>query len=461
MAAKPKSVYVCNACSAESPRWAGQCSECKKWNTLQEQRAEPRSSGGTKENRQSAWAGAQGVVRDLKSIKPQELPRIPTGLGELDRVLGGGLVPGSVSLIGGGPGIGKSTLLLQVAAALGGLYVSGEESDNQIVLRAERLGLSEAPLRLVSEIDVTNILSTLESEKPKLAIIDSIQTMYHPELQSAAGSVAQIRECTALLTRYAKTSGCIIFLVGHVTKDDVIAGPKVLEHIVDAVLMFEGEHGTPYRMLRAVKNRFGAVNEMGVFAMGERGLEEVSNASSLFLTQHDHPVSGCAVFATMEGNRPMLVEIQALIEATPSPNPRRYAAGLDLNRLNILLAVLNKHAGIPALLQNVYLKVVGGVRLTEPATDLPALLSLYSSLSEQALPSGLISFGEVGLAGEIRPVQGIETRLKEAAKLGFTTAIVPDTKSGVRSIEGLRIHRITRVEQAVSLVSGEASKKAA
>jgi len=423
---------------------------------MEESRVETRTASS---NRHANWSGVAQPVRDLKSVIPRETPRVTTGSSEFDRVLGGGLVRGSMLLIGGDPGIGKSTLLLQSGAAIasanrGVLYVTGEESPEQVSLRAQRLGLSEAPIRLAAETDVTAILEMLEAERPEVAIIDSIQTIYHPELQSAPGTVAQVRDCAAHLTRHAKSAGCSIFLVGHVTKEGALAGPQVLSHIVDAALIFEGETGTPYRMLRAMKNRFGAVNEMGVFAMGEQGLEEVSNPSSLFLTQHDQPVPGCAVLAAMEGNRPLLVEVQALVEDSPSPNPKRYASGFETSRLQMILAVLNKHAGVDAFDKNVYLKVVGGVRLTEPAADLPALLAAYSSLSGRPLPRGLVAFGEVGLAGELRPVQDVGARLREAAKLGFTRAIVPRS-SQIPKVDGIEVATITRVDEAILRLSGQ------
>jgi DNA repair protein RadA/Sms len=460
---KPKSNFVCTECGASEPKWNGKCSGCGAWNTMQEQRIERVTAGAAAVNRHSAWTGTSSEVRDLKDVKAQNVPRVSTGLYEFDRVLGGGLVRGSVNLIGGEPGIGKSTLLLQTAASYGQkhtvVYVTGEESADQIALRAERLDLGDAPVRLVSEIDVTAIIGVLEAEKAQLAIIDSIQTVYHPELLSAPGSVAQVRECAAHLTRFAKTSGCTLILIGHVTKEGTLAGPRVLEHIVDAALFFEGENGTPYRMLRALKNRFGAVNEMGVFAMGEKGLEEVSNPSSLFMTQHDQPVAGCSILAAMEGNRPMLVEVQALVEDSPSPNPRRYCAGMDVNRLQMVLAVLHKHTKLDAFDKNVYLKIVGGVRLTEPAADLAVLLALYSSFHELPLPSGLVAFGEVGLAGELRAVQDGTQRLKEAAKLGFTRAIVPAAGNPPRSLENLQIIPVRRVEDALNAL--KQSRKAA
>lgn len=377
-------------------------------------------------------------------------------MAELNRVFGGGLVKGSVSLIGGEPGIGKSTLLLQVLSnfskSMKVAYVSGEESPQQIALRAERLGLGNAEIRLIPEIELEKVLNELETEAPEVVVIDSIQTMFSSQLESAPGSVSQVRECAAQLTRYAKTRDTSLLLVGHVTKDGSIAGPRVLEHIVDTVLSFESEPGSPYRMLRAVKNRFGSANDMGVFSMGELGLEEVSNPSSMFLTQHEKPVPGCCIFAAMEGNRPFMVEIQALVEDTPSPSPRRYASGFDLNRLQMLLAVLNKHTGTAAFDQNVYLKVVGGVRLTEPASDLGALLAAHSSLTGRPLPPGLIVFGEVGLAGEVRPVQDAESRLREAAKLGFTGAIMPAANKLKKPIPGLEIRYVSRIDAALQQI---------
>ena len=451
--AKAKTVYRCTECGAEHAKWSGQCSECRAWNTLEEERALPSATKAA--TRREAWSGTLAPVRALKDCRPEEMPRTSTGIAEFDRVLGGGLVAGSVLLIGGDPGIGKSTLLLQSGALLARerrvLYVTGEESQGQIALRAERLGVLESPMRIVTEINMQRINELLDLERPELLILDSIQTVYDPDFQSAPGTVAQVRECAAHLTRYAKSTGCPVFLVGHVTKEGTLAGPKVLSHMVDAELYFEGESGTAFRMLRALKNRFGAVNEIGVFAMGERGLEEVSNPSSLFLTQHAEPVPGCAVFAAMEGNRPLLVEVQALVERAQAPNPRRFATGLDVNRLQMILAVLNKHAGLDAFEKNVYLKAVGGVRLTEPATDLPALLAVFSSLNGRALPPGLVAFGEVGLAGELRSVRDIGARLREAAKLGFTRALVPKG-THVPAIEGLEVIEASRIEQALTLI---------
>jgi len=451
--AKLKTVYTCRSCGSLHTKWSGKCQDCGEWGTLDEGRNETAATGRAG-NRHIAWAGVSPEIRKLSECKPEEFPRTPTGLGEFDRVLGGGLVDGSVSLIGGDPGIGKSTLLLQCAALLSEhqsvLYIAGEESPGQIALRAERLGVLKSGIDIVAEIDISEILKKLEKQRPAHIVVDSIQTVYDPEFQSAPGTVAQVRECAAHLTRYAKSTGSSVFLVGHVTKEGSLAGPKVLSHMVDAELLFEGDPGTSFRILRAMKNRFGAVNEIGVFAMGESGLEEVSNPSSLFLTHHETPVPGCAVFAGLEGNRPLLVEIQALVEKSPSPNPRRFATGLDVNRLQMILAVLNKHAGLDAFTQNVYLKAVGGVRLTEPAADLPTLLAAYSSLSNKALPPGLVCFGEVGLAGELRAVRDKVSRLKEAKKLGFTHALVPKSKS--LRVDGIEVLEAARVSDAIQII---------
>ncbi|HWR76737.1 MAG TPA: DNA repair protein RadA, partial [Thiobacillus sp.] len=375
--------------------------------------------------------------------------------GELDRVLGGGLVAGGVVLIGGDPGIGKSTLLLQALAVLSQslptLYVSGEESAQQLALRARRLQLPEAHLPVLPEIRLEAILSHLASIKPAIAVIDSIQTVYSETLTSAPGSVAQVRECAAQLTRYAKQSGCAILLVGHVTKEGAIAGPRVLEHIVDTVLYFEGDTGSSFRLVRAIKNRFGAVNEIGVFAMTEKGLKGVSNPSAIFLSHHGAPVPGSCVLVTQEGTRPLLVEIQALVDSSQSPNPRRLSVGLEQNRLAMLLAVLHRHAGIACSDQDVFVNAVGGVKISEPAADLAVLAAIVSSLRSQPLPDKLVMFGEVGLAGEIRPVQRGQERLKEAAKLGFTQAIVPAANQPKQKIAGMEIHPVHRLDEAIGL----------
>ena len=444
--AKTKTIYTCSECGGQSPKWQGQCPACNAWNTLVETIAE-----SAKPRYQALAASSQ--VQMLGEVEGAEASRIPTTLGELDRVLGGGLVAGGVVLIGGDPGIGKSTLLLQALAVLSQslptLYVSGEESAQQLALRARRLQLPEAHLPVLPEIRLEAILSHLASIKPAIAVIDSIQTVYSETLTSAPGSVAQVRECAAQLTRYAKQSGCAILLVGHVTKEGAIAGPRVLEHIVDTVLYFEGDTGSSFRLVRAIKNRFGAVNEIGVFAMTEKGLKGVSNPSAIFLSHHGAPVPGSCVLVTQEGTRPLLVEIQALVDSSQAPNPRRLSVGLEQNRLAMLLAVLHRHAGIACFDQDVFVNAVGGVKISEPAADLAVLAAIVSSLRSQPLPDKLVMFGEVGLAGEIRPVQRGQERLKEAAKLGFTQAIVPAANQPKQKIPGMEIHPVHRLDEAI------------
>ena len=402
---------------------------------------------------------ASSQLQKLSSIKAADIERTPTGISEFDRVLGGGLVEGGVVLIGGDPGIGKSTLLLQVLCHLGksaqAIYVSGEESPQQIAMRAKRLGLDASQVELLAEINLEKILATLQTHKPNIAVIDSIQTVYSEALQSAPGSVAQVRECSAQLTRLAKQLGITVILVGHVTKEGSLAGPRVLEHIVDTVLYFEGDQNSSFRLIRAFKNRFGAVNELGVFAMTEHGLREVSNPSALFLSHHEDQVAGSCITVTMEGTRPLLIEIQALVDESHAPSPKRLATGLEQNRLAMLLAVLNRHAGIPCFDQDVFINAVGGVKIAEPAVDLAVILSIVSSLKNKPLESKLIVFGEVGLAGEVRPVQGGQMRLKEAAKLGFTKAIVPKanapkSNSPQAKIAGLEVIAVERLEQALN-----------
>lgn len=445
--AKAKTIHSCTECGASSPKWQGQCPECGAWNTLVEAVAEAETPSS---HRFAALAGSSRV-QTLSEIEAREEDRLPTGVGEFDRALGGGLVAGGVVLIGGDPGIGKSTLLLQALSALSTaspvLYVSGEESGQQIALRARRLSLDTRRLKLLAEINLEKILATLRSEKPQVAVIDSIQTLWSEQLSSAPGSVAQVRECAAQLTRLAKQEGVTVILVGHVTKEGALAGPRVLEHIVDTVLYFEGDTHSSFRLIRAVKNRYGAVNEIGVFAMTDRGLKGVSNPSAMFLSQHGQNVPGSCVLVTQEGTRPLLVEIQALVDQAHG-NPRRLTVGLDAQRLAMLLAVLHRHAGVLCFDQDVFVNAVGGVRISEPAADLAVLLSIVSSLKNKALPEKLIVFGEVGLAGEIRPAPRGQERLKEAAKLGFTRALIPEANRPRQTIAGMEVIAVKRVEEA-------------
>ncbi|WP_153111557.1 DNA repair protein RadA [Propionivibrio limicola] len=443
--AKTKNVFICADCGAASPKWQGQCPGCGAWNTLVESVAEVAASG-----RFASLAGS-ARLQTLSEIEAREEDRLPTGIGEFDRALGGGLVAGGVVLIGGDPGIGKSTLLLQALTSLSAgsrvLYVSGEESGQQIALRARRLSLDTQNLKLLAEINLEKILATLQAEKPQVAVIDSIQTLWSEQLSSAPGSVAQVRECAAQLTRLAKLAGVTVILVGHVTKEGALAGPRVLEHIVDTVLYFEGDTHSSFRLIRAVKNRYGAVNEIGVFAMTDKGLKGVSNPSAMFLSQHGQNVPGSCVLVTQEGTRPLLVEIQALVDQAHG-NPRRLTVGLDAQRLAMLLAVLHRHAGILCFDQDVFVNAVGGVKITEPAADLSVLLSIVSSLKNKSLPNKLIVFGEVGLAGEIRPAPRGQERLKEAAKLGFTRAIIPEANRPKQPIDGMEVISVKRIDEA-------------
>ncbi|MDP2164674.1 MAG: DNA repair protein RadA [Hydrogenophaga sp.] len=447
--AKAKSVYSCTECGGQVLKWQGQCPHCQQWNTLVETVAEAAPTS----NRFSLIADTSKIQR-LSEVEAREESRIPSGVAEFDRVLGGGLVAGSVVLIGGDPGIGKSTLLLQSLGEIGAgrrvLYVSGEESPQQIALRARRLGLDARHVHVLAEINLEKIQAVITTDKPEVAVIDSIQTLYSGALQSAPGSVAQVRECAAQLTRLAKASGTTVIFVGHVTKEGALAGPRVLEHMVDTVLYFEGDTHSSFRLVRAFKNRFGAVNELGVFAMTDKGLKGVSNPSALFLSQHGGEVAGSCVMVTQEGTRPLLVEIQALVDEAHAPNPRRLSVGLEQNRLALLLAVLHRHAGIACFDQDVFVNAVGGVRITEPAADLAVLMAIVSSLRNRPLPTKLVVFGEIGLAGEIRPVQRGQERLKEAAKLGFTQALIPKANKPRQAIAGLEVFAVERVEQAVA-----------
>ncbi|MGJ8621058.1 MAG: DNA repair protein RadA [Methylophilaceae bacterium] len=451
--AKAKSVYICTECGTSEPKWQGQCPSCMAWNTLVEGIAESSNSINRYANKFEGLAESSKLQK-LSAVEAADVERQPTNIAEFDRVLGGGLVEGGVILIGGDPGIGKSTLLLQVLCHLGktsqAIYVSGEESPQQIAMRAKRLGLDASEVDLLAEINLEKILSTLQANKPRIAVIDSIQTVYSEALQSAPGSVAQVRECSAQLTRLAKQLGIALILVGHVTKDGALAGPRVLEHIVDTVLYFEGDQNSSFRLIRAFKNRFGAVNELGVFAMTEKGLREVSNPSALFLSHHETQVAGSCITVTMEGTRPLLIEIQALVDGSHAPSPKRLSVGLEQNRIAMLLAVLNRHAGVACFDQDVFINAVGGVKISEPATDLAVLVSIVSSFKNKALDSKLIVFGEVGLAGEVRPVQGGLVRLKEAAKLGFTKAIVPKGNAPKSALKGIDVVAVDRIDQALS-----------
>lgn len=447
--AKAKRMYGCTECGATFPKWAGQCGECGAWNTLVETVVEsaPGASG------RGGWAGQQAVLKTLAEVSVEETPRFTTDSTELDRVLGGGLVDGSVVLIGGDPGIGKSTILLQtlcrIAERMPALYVTGEESQQQVAMRARRLGLPEDKLKVMTETSIESIIATARQETPRVMVVDSIQTIFTEHLQSAPGGVAQVRESAALLVRFAKQTGTAVFLVGHVTKEGALAGPRVLEHMVDTVLYFEGESDGRLRLLRAVKNRFGAVNELGVFGMTDKGLKEVSNPSAIFLTRAQEAVPGSVVMATWEGSRPMLVEVQALVDTSHLANPRRVTVGLDQNRLAMLLAVLHRHGGIPTYDQDVFINVVGGVKVLETAVDLALMAAVISSLRDRPLPHDLLVFGEIGLSGEIRPVPSGQERLKEAAKHGFKRAIVPKGNAPKEAPAGLEVVAVTRLDQAL------------
>ena len=444
--ARAKTAYVCTECGASALQWFGTCPSCGAAGTLSETVMEKSSP--------HRYAGAAASAVPLDDIRARELERIATGVPELDRALGGGLVAGQVILLGGDPGIGKSTLLLQTMAALAQavLYVSGEESGEQVALRARRLALEAGAVRLLAETQLERVIAALESARPRVAVIDSIQTLWSETLQSAPGSVAQVRECAAQLTRHAKRAGIALFMIGHVTKEGAIAGPRVLEHIVDTVLYFEGDPHSAFRLVRAVKNRFGAVNELGVFAMTDKGLRGVANPSALFLSQHSRAVSGSCVLATVEGTRPLLVEIQALVDPAQTPNPRRLCVGLEQNRLALLLAVLHRHAGIATWQQDVFVNAVGGVRIGEPAADLAVSLAVVSSLSDRPIQAKVAVFGEIGLAGEVRAAPRGQERLREIAKLGFEKAIVPRANQPKAKMAGLDVLPVERVDQAVQLL---------
>jgi DNA repair protein RadA/Sms len=453
--AKEKTLFSCTDCGGTSPKWLGKCPSCGAWNTLVESVAE---IPGASKNRYSGMAALapSAAVATLAEIEASDVARTPSGQEELDRVLGGGIVEGGVVLIGGDPGIGKSTLLLQAMdglqrSGMSTLYVTGEESGAQVALRSRRLGLDHSQVQVLAETQLEKVLATVDKLQPAVVVMDSIQTVYSDQLTSAPGSVAQVRECAAHLTRMAKSTGTAVILVGHVTKEGALAGPRVLEHMVDTVLYFEGDTHSTYRLVRAIKNRFGAVNEIGVFAMTERGLKGVSNPSAIFLSQHSEPVPGSCVLVTLEGTRPMLVEIQALVDSG-GPSPRRLSVGLDRDRLAMLLAVLHRHAGVACMDQDVFVNAVGGVRISEPAADLAVMLSIQSSLRGKPLPKGFIAFGEVGLAGEVRPAPRGQERLREAAKLGFSQAIIPKANAPKKPIDGLTVHVVERVDEAIQCV---------
>ena len=452
---KSRIQYQCSECGTSLPKWTGQCPDCHAWNTLTEVITETAKS---RVSRLREFKTNTAEVTYLDKVSGLESARIASGLPELDRAIGGGLVNGSVLLLGGDPGIGKSTLLLQVlektnaTSGIDTLYVSGEESAQQISLRGKRLGLSLERLRLLTENNMDAILEIANREKPGLLVIDSIQTMYTDQLQSAPGSIAQVRECAAQLVRYAKQTGTTVILVGHVTKEGHLAGPRVLEHMVDTVLYFEGDSSSRYRVIRAVKNRYGAVNELGVFAMTDTGLREVSNPSAIFLSRHEQPVSGSIVMVTREGTRPLLVEVQALVDETNLGNPRRVTVGLEQNRLAMLLAVLHRHGNVATFNQDVFVNIVGGVRITETAADLPVIMAVMSSLQNRPIPEDLVVFGEVGLSGEIRPVQNGPERLSEAGKHGYKRAMIPRANSPKSGIKGMDIEIVTTLQDALSRI---------
>ena len=452
--AKSKITYTCRSCGSVHTKWNGQCADCGEWNTLEEAvSAQPKA--GSLSERFEGYAG-KSVITAIEDVSLAEQPRLSTGLSELDRALGGGLVPGSITLIGGDPGIGKSTLLLQCMAAMAGefssLYVTGEESLQQVTLRARRLGLPANNLRLLTETNVETITAHARSDKPAIMVIDSIQTVYTDAMQSAPGSVAQVRESAANLVRFAKQTNTAMFVVGHVTKEGALAGPRVLEHMVDTVLYFEGDTNSRYRVIRAIKNRFGAVNELGVFVMEETGLKGVKNPSALFLSRHDEPVSGSVIMVTREGSRPLLVEAQALVTGSHGSYPRRVTLGLEQNRLNMLLAVLQRHASVTMHDQDVFVNIVGGVRISETAADLPVLLAAVSSFRDFTLDHKLAVFGEVGLSGEVRPVTNGQERLAEAGKHGITRAIVPHANKPRTAIDGLEVIAVKRLIDALEYI---------
>lgn len=445
--AKIKKTYVCQDCGAVAPQWGGQCADCGAWNTLMEAVLQTARQG---------FSGVQSAVLSLADVHKQVQPRLSTGLSEFDRVLGGGIVPGSVVLIGGAPGIGKSTLLLQticlLSESIAVLYVTGEESLEQVAMRAERLGLPTKNVHVLAQTEVHEICTVAGALKPKAMVIDSIQTMYTTELPSAPGGVSQVRETAAQLTQFAKQTGVALFLVGHITKSGEVAGPRVLEHIVDTVIFLEGQEDSRFRVMRSLKNRFGSAYELGVFAMTEMGMKPVKNPSAIFLSRAEDIAPGSVVMVTWEGTRPLLVEIQALVDDTPAPNPRRVCVGLDGNRLAMLLAVLHRHAGVVTFQQDVFVNVVGGVRIQETSADLACLFAAVSSLKNKALPDDLVVFGEIGLSGEVRPVQSGQERIREAAKHGFKRAIVPKGNLPKEPIEGMECIGVKHLKEALEYI---------
>lgn len=454
--AKAKTAFVCNDCGADYRKWQGQCGECGAWNTITEIRLSSATSSSTKRTARAGYAGTTADVKLLKDIDVVELPRFGSGLQELDRVLGGGFVPGSAILIGGHPGAGKSTLLLQtlctLAAQYSALYITGEESPQQVAMRAERLALPTDALKVMAETDVDAIVAAAEQHTPKIMVVDSIQVVHSEAIASAPGSVSQVRECAAQLTRFAKQTGVVLILVGHVTKEGSLAGPKVLEHMIDCSILLEGEHDSRFRTLRGNKNRFGAVNELGIFAMTDTGLREVKNPSAIFLDRAEQPAPGTTVMVVWEGTRPLLVEIQALVDDSSMGNPRRVAVGFEQNRLSMLLAVLHRHAGIHVGDQDVFANVVGGVRVLETSADLALLIAIVSSLRNRVVGRDMVVFGEVGLSGEIRPVPSGQERLSEAVKHGFKRAIVPKANVPKKNIPGLEIIGVSRLDEALQAV---------
>jgi DNA repair protein RadA/Sms len=457
--AKIKTIFNCNECGAQYPQWAGQCKECGQWNTLSEGIPERTATTGAKSASRFSGFAPKATVTAMNQVKVDKVSRFSVGAKELDRVLGGGLVPGSIVLLGGEPGIGKSTLLLQCMSDLSEsfqtLYVTGEESTQQIALRAKRLGKGESPLQLLADNCIESVLSVVQQQKPQVLVVDSIQTLYTEALQSAPGSVAQVRETASLLVRFAKETNTVVILVGHVTKEGNIAGPRVLEHMVDTVLYFEGDRSTSFRLVRAIKNRFGAVNEIGVFAMTDVGLKEVSNPSAMFIKREADNLVGSVILVTQEGTRPLLVEVQALVDQCAGSNPRRVTVGLDQQRLAMLLAVLSRHAGYSLADQDVFVNVIGGVKVSEPAADLAILMAVLSSYKNKAISDRLAVFGEVGLTGEVRPVQRGIDRFNEAEKLGFESLVIPyANQTGLKQRKS-KIIGVKTLEQAIERVFNE------